>query len=260
MDINPEDETSCTTQYQGAFLTFVEIEYCLKHRCVAVNKLESLPSSNLIPSPTASGSCQSSFDPDDSSSNDDEYLTPNNVAETTPGQCDCAPRLLTPAMLYYNWPPETPKNQGQIISELNEYHSDPMEIRSTFCLRDITDSWHQQKETPSRYAEFSNVACELFSIIPDGVGVKASFSLGGDFIAWWTSKTTGKTLCEKFGVRKVAPVNYGILAAADPLMDTTNTEDNSEMKKESEEWKWHRKAKVHDCFEMWQGTQNFHAT
>jgi len=31
MDINPEDETSYTTQYQEAFLKYVENEYCAKH-------------------------------------------------------------------------------------------------------------------------------------------------------------------------------------------------------------------------------------
>jgi len=86
IDINPEDKTSYTTQYQEAFLNYVENENCAKHRCVLVNyKHESLPSSNLIPFATASGSCQSSFDPYYLSSDDEEYLTPNNVAETTPG-------------------------------------------------------------------------------------------------------------------------------------------------------------------------------
>jgi len=37
MDINPEDETSYTTQYQEAFLRYVENEYCAKHRCVPFN-------------------------------------------------------------------------------------------------------------------------------------------------------------------------------------------------------------------------------
>jgi hypothetical protein len=32
MDINPEDETSYTAQYQEAFLKYVEKEYCAKHR------------------------------------------------------------------------------------------------------------------------------------------------------------------------------------------------------------------------------------
>jgi hypothetical protein len=39
MDINPEDETSYSTQYQEAFLKYVENEYCDKHQRVPVNKL-----------------------------------------------------------------------------------------------------------------------------------------------------------------------------------------------------------------------------
>ena len=85
MDIYPEDETSYTTQCQEVILKYVENEYCAKHRCVPVNELETIPSSNLVTSATASGSCQSSFDPYDLSSDDKEYLTPNNVAGTTPG-------------------------------------------------------------------------------------------------------------------------------------------------------------------------------
>jgi hypothetical protein len=85
MDIIPGDERSYTTQYQAAFLKDVENEYCAKHRRVPVNILESLISINSIPSATASGSGQSSFDPYDLSSDDEEFLTPNNVAEMTPG-------------------------------------------------------------------------------------------------------------------------------------------------------------------------------
>jgi len=110
MDINPEDKTSYTTQYQEAFLKYVEKEYCAKHRRVPVNKLETVPSNNLLPSATASGSYQSSFDPYDLSSDDEEYLTPNMVAETTPGRSDRAARLSSAARLYLNSPPEAPKN------------------------------------------------------------------------------------------------------------------------------------------------------
>jgi len=85
MNINPEDGTSYTTQYQEAFLKDVENEYGAKHRRLPVNKLETVPSSNLLPSATASGSYQSSFVPYDLSSDDEEYLTPKNVPETTPG-------------------------------------------------------------------------------------------------------------------------------------------------------------------------------
>jgi hypothetical protein len=72
MDINPEDETSYTTQYQEAFRKYVENEYCAKHRHVTVNKLETVPSSNLVTSATVSGFYQSSFDPYDLSWDDEE--------------------------------------------------------------------------------------------------------------------------------------------------------------------------------------------
>jgi hypothetical protein len=50
------------------------------------------------------------------------------------------------------------------------------------------------------------------------------------------------------------------LAGTDPELDTTNTENDSEMKKELEERKLHRMVMVHDILEMWQGSQNLCAT
>jgi hypothetical protein len=50
------------------------------------------------------------------------------------------------------------------------------------------------------------------------------------------------------------------LAGTDPELDTTNTENDSEMKKEAEERTLHRMAKIHDFLEMWQGSQNLHVT
>jgi len=260
MDINPEDQTSYTAQYQEAFLKYVENEYCAEHRRVPVNKLETVPTSNLVPSATASGSYQSSFDPYDLSSDDEEYLTPNDVVETTPGPSDRAARLLTAARLYLNSPPEAPKNWGQINPNLNDYHSDQMEISSTFWIPDITDWWRQQEDTHSKYADLSNVARDIFSIIPHGFGVEASFSLGRDVIGWRQSKTTGETLREKVVVRQFARANNGVLAGTDPELDTMNTENDSEMKKEVEERKLHGMAKVHDFLEMWQGSQNLRVT
>jgi len=156
----------------------VENEYYANHRHEPVNKLETLPSRNLVPFATASGSYQSSFDPYNSSSNDEEYLTPHNVAETTPRRSDHVAHLLTAARLYLNSPPEAPKKWGQINPNLNDYHSDPMEISSTFGLPDITDWWRQQEETHSMYADLSNVGRDIFSIILHGVRVEASSSLG----------------------------------------------------------------------------------
>jgi len=50
------------------------------------------------------------------------------------------------------------------------------------------------------------------------------------------------------------------LAGTDPELDTTNTKNNLEMKKEAEETTSHRMAMVHDFLEMWQGSHNLCAT
>jgi hypothetical protein len=177
MDIHPEGETSYTTQYKEAFLKYVENKYFAKHRHVPVSKTENIPSRNLVPSAMDSASRRLSFVPYDLSSHDEEYLTPTSVAETTPRQSDHAARWLTAARLHLNSLPELPKNWGQIEPSLNDYHCDPMEIGSTFCIPDITDWWQQQEETHSKYLGLSNVARDIFRIIPHGVRVEASFAL-----------------------------------------------------------------------------------
>jgi len=111
-----------------------------------------------------------------------------------------------------------------------------------------------------KYTDLSIVECNIFSIIPHGVGVEASFSLGRDLIGWRQSKTPGETLREKVVLRQFARGNNGILAGADLLLDNMNTENDLEMKKEAEERKFHIMAKVHNFLEMWQGCQNLHAT
>jgi hypothetical protein len=202
MDINPEDETCYTTQYQEAFVKYVENEYCAKHRRLLVNKSDNTLNNNLSSFEMASRSGQSSYDPYDLSSDDEEYLMPTNVAKTTPGRSDCAARLLTAARLYLNSPPELPQNWGQINPSLNDYHSDPMENRGTFWLQDISDWWQQQEQTHSKYADLFNVARDISSIITHGGRVEASFPLGRDMIGWRQLKTTGETLRETVVVRQ----------------------------------------------------------
>jgi len=62
MDINPEDETSSTTQYQVALLKYVEDEYCAKLRGLPIIKPERVPSNNLCSCAMDWRSCQSSDD------------------------------------------------------------------------------------------------------------------------------------------------------------------------------------------------------
>ena len=134
-----------------------------------------------------------------------------------------------------NSPPELPQNWGQINLNLNDYHSDPMEISTTFWLPDITHWWQQQEQTHSKYADLSNVARNIFSIIHHGVRVEASFSLGQDVVMWRQSKTTGETLREKVVVRQFAQANNVLLAGDDPVLDSKCTDNNMEMKREAEE-------------------------
>ena len=204
IDINPEDKTSYTTQYHEAFLKYVENQYCAKHRRLSVTKHEELRSNDFIPSATASHSGQSSFDPYNLSSDDEEHLTPKDVAGTTARRSDCAVCFLTAARLDSNLLPESAKTWRWVNPNLDDYHSDPMEISSTFSLPDITEWWHQQEETHSKYANLPNVAPDIVSIIPHGVEVEASFSLRRDVIAWRQSKTTGETLQENVVVMEYA--------------------------------------------------------
>jgi len=79
-------------------------------------------------------------------------------------------------------------------------------------------------------------------------------------MGWRPSKTAGETLRKRVIVRQFSRANNGIPAGADPELDTMNTENNSEMKTEAEEWKLHRMAKVHHFLKMWQGSQILPAT
>jgi len=71
MDINPEDETSYTNQYQEEFLIYLENKSCTKHRHFPVIKPEIVTCNNPFMSEMASWSAESSDDPYDLSSNDE---------------------------------------------------------------------------------------------------------------------------------------------------------------------------------------------
>jgi len=208
----------------------------------------------------ASRSCQSSFDPYDVSSDDDEYLMPNDVAETRPARSDRAAPLLTTARLNLNSLHEAPPNWGQINRNLNDYDSDPMKICSTSWLPDIADWWRQQDETPSKYPAHSDVSRDILSNIPHVVGEEATASLGQGVIGWRQIEITGETLREEVVVRQFARANNGNLAGAAQELDTTNTENESEMKKHAQDRKLHIMAKIHDVLDMWQGGQILCAT
>jgi len=81
-----------------------------------------------------------------------------------------------------------PKHWVEVNPDFNNYNSDPMEISRAFWLPDISDRWRQHEETHSKYGDLSNVARDIFSIIPHCVGVEASFSLGRGIMASGSEK------------------------------------------------------------------------
>jgi len=88
----------------------VENEYCTKLRQLSVTKHEKLQSNDFIHSAMPSQSGQSSLDPYDLSSGNEECLMPKNLAETTPGLSNHPARFLTAARLNLNMPPDSPEN------------------------------------------------------------------------------------------------------------------------------------------------------
>jgi len=260
MHINLEDQTSDTTQYQDTFLKNVENEFYAKHQPMSISIPEQVAGNIIFPSLKASGFGQSSYDPYDSSSDDQEYITPKSMVEMTPRGSDHPAHLLTASRLYFNSQPEAPKNWGQVNPYLDDYHSNCMEISNAFCIPDVTNWWQQQEQTHLKYTDLSNVACHIFSMVPQGVGVEAGLSLGPDVIGSRQSTTTGYTHWRKVVVRQCVRANHRKLAGDYPGSDTTDTDFDLELKKDVEAMKLHRMANVHDFLEMCQGSQNLLAT
>lgn len=76
-------------------------EYYAKHGGVPDYKPKSVPSNNLFLCLTVTGSGQSCFDTNDLSSDHEQYLTPETVAEMTSGQCNHAACVLTATTHYW---------------------------------------------------------------------------------------------------------------------------------------------------------------
>jgi hypothetical protein len=74
------------------------------------------------------------------------------------------------------------------------------------------------------------------------------------------ANATCKTLCKHGVERQYAQANNRILAGTNPVLNTTEVENDIELKRKAEERIFHTIAKVYDFLEMWQGSQNLLAT
>jgi len=211
----PENNTSYTTQYQRAFLMYVTNEYCANHWSVLVIEPDSVQSNNHFSSAMASRSGQSSHNQYDLSSDGDEDLMAESVAEMTPGQSDQAACLLTATRLNLNSPPESPQNWGQVNPNLDDYDSNSMESCKHFGFRiSPTGGVSRRKCTQSTpnplmwhatYSLLYHMAMEWGS----------SFTLGWDVIGSRKSKITLDTTRERVIIRQFSRANNGILAGDD---------------------------------------------
>jgi hypothetical protein len=260
MDVHPTDEGFFTVQFKDAFLRYVEHEYCSKDHIKPNFKLETSKQNNPFSTSPVSGSGHSFHHPHDLSSDDAEYITPANLVESTSRRSNRAARPLTATTLYLNSLPEVPRRWGQINPNLNDYCTDGMEVSSAFWTPDITDCWRNHEKLNTKYADLANMVHDIFSIMPHRVGVEAGFSLGWDGIGWRHSKTTGQILCEKVVVCPFARSNAGCLVGDIPMTHPLDPDNDAEIKKEVEEKKLHRMAKVHDILEMWQGSEILRST
>jgi len=184
MDINPEDKISYTTQYHEVFLKIVENEYCTKHRHWPVTTPESVMHNNHFSPTMASRSDPFSSDPYDLSSSYEEYLMPETVNKMTLRRSDCTPRSLAAARHYLNSQTGLPQRWGLISLNHDNYHSDRVEISQKSWIPDIKGWWRKHMEMHWMYAVLCKAACDTFLIIPHGVTMDASFSLGQNVINW----------------------------------------------------------------------------
>jgi len=100
IDIDPEDKTSYTIRFRNPFLKNMQKEYCAEDWQTSVTETESGLYNNIFSLAKPSEFGQSSYDPSDWSSDDEQFLTAKSVAQTTPGQSDCATPSLAAARLY----------------------------------------------------------------------------------------------------------------------------------------------------------------
>jgi len=103
------------------------------------------------------------------------------------------------------------------------------------------------------HADLSNLASDILSIIPHGVVLEASVSLGPDIMSWRHTKSNGAIFRDTVIATKLDSAIETRFAGDSTVCEAGQPQNDFEFKREGEETKLNKIARVEDVLEMWSG-------
>ena len=238
MNIDPKDSESYTAQYTEAFMDYWEEMYVVPQCAPQARKEDSDSGETKTDAMYDSSSTSRSASPDVayfSKSSDDFTHEPDTPAcpPITPARALQQDRLMEVASKYINSVNADPAALGQHPPKTDDLKSDNLlELTAAFWKTDVAAYWRMQEDSCTEYAPLARMARDIFSVIPHGVGVEASLSLGRDVVGWRQCRTSGDTLQKKVIVRQFARSNPGIVAGAGASLENDAAAGQNEQKEE----------------------------
>jgi len=258
MGKSSDDSDSYERQYCDAFLSYWENNY--------VNNLDSLEgngtderkktrgggSGRLLGNegkqiPRIYGLDSSDEEEDDGNEDHRTHSTPRTASRKSLLMQQARQYLANGRANIQSWQHDYPLGEEQMSN-------DPEEMTASFWYPDVAGWWLKQETTMGEYRDLAKMARDIFSVMPHGVGVEASFSLGRDIISWRQSRTKGSTLQQKVVVRQWARSNDGLLP--EEAIQSAGSDVNNEEKQKQEDQKLNQLASVRDFLVFKEQSEN----
>ena len=240
MNIDPKDSESYTAQYTEAFIDYWEEMYVVP-QCAPKSRKEDLDSHETksdMDSAMFDSSTSRSASPDVAyfRERSDDFADSSGTPACppiTPARVLPQDRLMEVARKYIKSVNADPAALGQHPPKTDNLKSEnPQELTAAFWKPDVAAYWQEHEDSCTEYAPLARMARDVFSVIPHGIGVEASFSLGCDVLGWRQCRTSGDMLQKKVIVRQFSRSNPGILAGADIGLPNNATAAQNEQKEE----------------------------
>jgi hypothetical protein len=252
--VDPNSSDSYTWQYKKAFLNYWDQHYVTKIIESTSQNSDNAKSSDktqLSDTPSEPSNLAYTFDSD---SDDNQSLSA--LPTTTPRRTSRRENLLRIAHQYLDNSRVDPASFGQTNPGGDDTDGDtnPDLASGCFWSASVAAWWKHQVTHVTEYAPLSQMARNIFAVMPHGVGVEASFSLGRDVIGWRQARTSGATLQQKVVVRQWARSNSGQLA--DASIDRL-TQNDAAAKAKAEQLKLRKLASLTDFLYWSKKSQQF---